>query len=129
MKIIRDLQKHKYIRIERYTKTKGLEVRYYKEAQLPKDVLIDPDHVFNFRGYRSIMVSDNSAQTINPLDVTSQFPKGEFEKAINSKVVSELLSTTKKDKLDLTQMLLIGIAFIGAVTLYLLWQHTGGIKF
>ena len=123
--LFRDLQKSKYIKVYTFTDTKGLDVKYYKDKDLPKDLLINPDHVFNHRGYRTIMTTNKVAETINPLDFNSNFDKSLFEVAINNNFAKDLLSTTSDSKIDKTQMLLIGVLAGIGIVIYLLLKSQG----
>src|SRR5690554_7426349 len=123
--LFRDFQKSKYIKVYTFTDTKGLEVKYYKDKDLPKDLLINPDHVFNHRGYRTIMTTNKVAESINPLNFNSKFDKSLFEVAINNNFAKDLLSTTNNNKMDKTQMLLIGVLGGIVIVIYLLLKSQG----
>ena len=125
--LFRDLQKSKYIKIYTFTDTKGLEVKYYKDKDLPKDLLINPDHVFNHRGYRTVLTTNKVAESINPLNFNSKFDKSLFEVAINNNFAKDLLSTTSDNKIDKTQMLLIGVLAGLGIVIYLLLKSQGVI--
>ena len=123
--LFRDLQKSKYIKVYTFTDTKGLYVKYYKDKNLPRDLLINPDHVFNHRGYRTILTTNKVAETINPLDFSSKFDKSLFEVAINNNFAKDLLSTTSDKTLDKTQKLLIGVLAGLGIVIYLLLKSQG----
>ena len=123
--LFRDFQKSKYIKVYTFTDTKGLEVKYYKDKDLPKDLLINPDHVFNHRGYRTILTTNKVAESINPLNFNSKFDKSLFEVAINNNFAKDLLSTTSDNKMDKTQMLLIGVLAGIGIVIYLLLKSQG----
>lgn len=125
--LFRDLQKSKYIKVYTFTDTKGLEVKYYKDKDFPKDLLINPDHVFNHRGYRTILTTNKVAESINPLNFNSKFDKSLFEVAINNNFAKDLLSTTDSNKLDITQKLLIGVLAGIGIAIYLLLKGQGMI--
>ena len=95
-KIIRNLQKDKYIRVVKFNSDKSSTVSYYKNEDFKPSYLIDPNHVFFANGFRSILITDNSAQTINPLDFESKYPVERFKSAIESKLISETFNTLKK---------------------------------
>ena len=123
--LFRDLQKSKYIKVYTFTDTKGLNVKYYKDKTLPKDLLINPDHVFNHRGYRTVLTTNKVAESINPLNFNSKFDKSLFEVAINNNFAKDLLSTTSDKTLDKTQKLLIGVLVGLGITIYLLLKSQG----
>ena len=123
--LFRDLQKSKYIKVYTFTDTKGLNVKYYKDKNLPKDLLINPDHVFNHRGYRTVLTTNKVAESINPLNFNSKFDKSLFEVAINNNFAKDLLSTTSDKTLDKTQKLLIGVLAGIGIVIYLLLKSQG----
>lgn len=125
--LFRDLQKSKYIKVYTFTDTKSLQVKYYKDKNLPKDLLINPDHVFNHRGYRTVLTTNKVAESINPLNFNSKFDKSLFEVAINNNFAKDLLSTTSDKKLDITQKLLIGTLAAIGIVIYLLLKGQGMI--
>lgn len=115
--------KYKYLRVIKFNSNKLSEVKYYKNTT-PSNILINPDHVFNFNGYRTIVITDKSAETINPLDFESKFDKNKFETAIESKLINEAF-TSLKPKMDMTTVLLIINIFFSLVIVYLMLKGQG----
>jgi hypothetical protein len=106
----------------------SISVSYYKKEQFNKNdaILINPDHVFNFKGYTSIIITSQSSESINPLDFNSKFNKKDFETAMESKLIQETFASLKADKFDKIMMLLfLNIAQLVAIS-YLLYNMLGG---
>ena len=60
-----------------------------------EDLLINPDHIFfDKKGNRYILTSDQSAETINPLNFESKYHQ-EFKTAIESKLIKDFLILMK----------------------------------
>ena len=120
--------KHKYIRLERYNEDKSLTVRYYKREKFNEDqkLLINPEHVFNFKGYTTFITNYQASETINPLDFKSKYNKKMFTTAITTKLVSDTFATRKKPKVD---MLMVSVALNGITLMLLLYLflQNGGI--
>ena len=120
--------KYKYVRLVRYNNDMSISVSYYKKDQFNKNdaILINPDHVFNFKGYTSIIITSQSSESINPLDFNSKFNKKDFETAMESKLIQETFASLKADKFDKIMMLLfLNIAQLVAIS-YLLYNMLGG---
>lgn len=101
--------KHKYVRVEMYTSDKTVNVSYHKKENFNVDnaIKINPDHVFNFYGYQSIMISSESAETINPLDFKSQFKAEDFRSAMHSKLIHDTFNSLRVEKFDKVMLLLM----------------------
>ena len=119
------IKKHKYLRVIKFNSNKSSEVIYYKNTT-PNHILINPDHVFNYNGYRTIVISDKSAETINPLDFESKFDKTKFESAIESKLIKDAF-TSLKPKIDMTTVLLILNIVFSLAIVYLIMKGQGMI--
>jgi hypothetical protein len=120
--------KYKYVRLVKYNNDMSISVSYYKRDQFNKNdaILINPDHVFDFKGYTSITITSQSSESINPLDFTSKFNKKDFETAMESKLIQETFASLKADKFDKIMMLLfLNIAQLVAIS-YLLYNMLGG---
>src|SRR5690606_29797354 len=111
-------RKDKYIKIIKFKNDKSVEVKLIKSNKLPHDLLINNNHVFMNKGYKTILTSDTVAESINPLDLKSQYPVEKFKTAIESKVINDVFNTIKKDKLDIYKLLLFINIFISAILLY-----------
>lgn len=113
--------KYIYIRNE-----KKIEIRFYKDKNKPKSILINPDHIFlDGKGFRTIFVRDNASESMNPLDFNSVMDRELFNTAINNKLIKDTFSTIEDNKMDLVKVLLIGILVGVLVILFMLWQ--GGV--
>jgi hypothetical protein len=115
--------KYKYIRFVQYNKDKTINIKYIKKDLIQvennalnfdgKYVIVNPDHVFNFKGYTSIITTSESGESIDPLDFKSQYDSKKFQTAMNSKLIQEAFVTLKSSKFD---MLTISV-FINLITL------------
>lgn len=110
--------KHKYVRLEEFRSDKSIKVKYIKRELFNADgkILVNPDHIFNFKGYTTIVKSSNSAESMNPLNFNSKYPAKKFETAIESKVISDTFNSLKKPKLDMLTI----IAFLSGLNLLVL---------
>ena len=118
MILIKIFNKDKYIRIIKFKEDKSLEIKRIKSNKLPPTLLINNNHVFINNGYKTILTSDTVAESINPLDLQSQYPADKFKTAIETKVINDVFNTIKKDKLDIYKLLLFVNIFIGIILLY-----------
>ena len=100
--------KYKYIRIVKYNNDKTVTVSYKKQENFNIDnsLLVNPEHIFNFKGYTSIITTSNAQESINPLNFDSKFNATDYKSAIRSKVISETFESLKPDKLDKIMALL-----------------------
>lgn len=126
-KLIREFNKSKYLRVIKFNTDKSSEITYHKSKDYKPTFAINPDHVFIANGYRTIVISDTSAQTINPLDFKSKYDPIHFKTAIESKLITEAFTSTKSDKLDTTTILLILNLVIGIGIAYLIMKGQGMI--
>ena len=120
--------KYKYVRLVKYNKDMSIKVFYIKRKEFNKDgaILINEKHVFNFKGYTSIIITDNSNETINPLDFDSKFDSTDYKSAIRSKLIKDTFESLKVDKFDKIMMLIVlNIAQLIAIA-YLLYMLMGG---
>ena len=113
-------RKDKYIKIIKFKNDKSVNIKLIKNSKLPENLLINNDHVFLHRGYKTILTSDTVAESINPLDLKSLYPADRFKTAIETKVINDVFNTIKKDKLDIIKILLFANVFISMVLLYFL---------
>lgn len=119
------LNKDRFIRVIRFNSDKSSSVVYYKSKRFKPSYIINPNHVFLCNGYRSIVISDNSPETINPLDFKSKYNVSTFKSAINSKIIDDTFSNLKTNKLDLTQVILFLSLLINVVVLYFILKSNG----
>jgi hypothetical protein len=118
MILIRIYKKDNYIKIIKFKKDKSVEVKLIKTKELPKDLLLNNNHVFLHRGYKTVLLSDTMAESINPLDLKSRYPIEKFKSAIETKVINDVFNTIRSEKLDIYKILLFANIFIGIVILY-----------
>jgi len=118
MILIRIYKKDNYIKIIKFKKDKSVEVKLIKTKELPKDLLLNNNHVFLHRGYKTVLLSDTMAESINPLDLKSRYPIEKFKTAIETKVINDVFNTIRSEKLDIYKILLFANIFIGIVILY-----------
>lgn len=86
-----------------------------------ENILINPNHIFtDDKGNRYILTSDKSAESINPLDFSSQFSPKEFRTAIETKLISDLFKNFDDKKLSIDRILLFVNIFISFIVLYFL---------
>lgn len=114
--------KHKLIKVISFNTDMSIIIRYYKRNGFNPNFLVNDKHVFNHKGYTTMIINDRSTETINPLDFESKYPKEKFQAAINSKVIDDIFVTLKPKKFDMTQILLIANFALIAVVLLLLLQ-------
>ena len=118
---MRFLNKHKYLRVVKYNSDKSTTVTYHLSSKFKPNYLINPDHIFYYKGYRTIIITDKAAETINPLDFTSKFNASEFQTAIESKLISDTFRTLKPKIFDTTIMLLLNLILTAGI-FYLLFK-------
>lgn len=121
--MIRTFWNHdKFVRIIYFHADKSSETQYYVRGSLPKELLIHPDHAFNWHGYTTFITADTAVETINPLDFKSQYKPEEFRSAINSKIIAETFSSLKVEKIDLAKILMAACVLMDAVILYMMFK-------
>lgn len=125
-------KKNQYLRVLYFTKDKQVKTYYLKNVSKElklneKAFLINPDHIFYSNKFKTIIVSSESAESINPLDFKSRFSPSMFNSAINNKLISDTFETLDKDKMDVFKLLLFGIAFINIIILFMLLRSQGVI--
>ena len=118
MILIKIYKKDNYIKMIRFKKDKSVEVKLIKTKELPKDLLLNNNHVFFHKGYKTVLLSDTMAESINPLDLKSRYPIEKFKTAIETKVINDVFNTIRSEKLDIYKILLFANIFIGIVILY-----------
>lgn len=116
------LFKHKYLRVIKFNSDKSSTISYHLSNKFKPNFLINPDHIFIYKGYRTIIITDKSAETINPLDFTSKFNASEFQTAIESKLISDTFRTLKPKIFDTTTVMLLLNLILTAGIFYLLFR-------
>lgn len=123
-------KKHLYLQVHYFSNDKLLETYYIKSGSNNfkvnnKTYLLNPEHIFITKNFKTVIVNSISSETLNPLNFKSRFNSSEFNSAINNKLISETFETIKDNKLELTQLLLIANIVISTVLLFLVFK--GGI--
>ena len=116
-------KEHQYIRIVKYKSDKTTCSEYVKLSDFKekfKDYLINPDHIFYFNQFKSVLLTDKSCESINPLDFNSCFKPEDFKSAIQSKLISDTFATLKKPKIDITTLLLLFNTILNFAIIYFL---------
>jgi len=122
---MRFLNKHKYLRVIKFNSDKSSTITYHLSSKFKPDFLINPDHIFIYKGYRTVIITDKSAETINPLDFNSKFNASDFKTAIESKLIKDTFSTLKSNLFDTTTIILILNLLMSFGILYLLLKGQG----
>lgn len=118
--MIRTFWNHdKFIRIIKFNKDKSQEVTYYERDKFKPLFLVNPNHAFNFKGYTTFVITENSAETIDPLNFESKFDVSAFKTAINSKLISETFETLKTSKIDWVKLVIIANLLATLLLIYL----------
>ena len=124
---MRFLNKHKYLRVIKFNSDKSTTVTYHLSSKFRPTFLINPDHIFDYKGYRTVIITDRSAETINPLDFESKFNASDFQTAIESKLIKDTFTTLKPNLFDKTTFLLLIILILNIAVVYLLLKSQGMI--
>ncbi len=124
---MRFLNKHKYLRVIKFNSDKSSTITYHLSSKFKPNFLINPDHIFIYNGYRTVVITDKSAETINPLDFESKFNANDFQTAIESKLIRDTFSTLKHNLFDKVTILLILNLVITLGVLYFLLKSQGVI--
>lgn len=124
---MRFFNKHKYLRVIKFYSDKSSTITYHLSSKFTPDFLINPDHIFIYNGYRTVIISDKSAETINPLDFNSKFNASDFKTAIESKLIKDTFSTLKPKMFDTTTIILLLNLILTLGVFYLLLKEQGVI--
>ena len=101
-----------------YKSDKTFSIRKIKNID-SENILINPDHIFfDSRGNRYILTTDQSAESINPLNFESKFSPKEFRTAIESKLIHDLFKNFDDKKVSIDRILLFVNIFMTFVILY-----------
>ena len=119
----------RYVRVETYNDDKSVRVKYYKKVNFNKDgsYLLNPDHVFNLKGYSTIVLTQHTQENINPLDFESKYDAVKYKTGIQNKLIESTFSTLKTNKLDTLQMVLIANLMTLLLVAYLTLKYMGVI--
>jgi len=124
---MRFLNKHKYLRVIKFNSDKSSTITYHLSSKFTPDFLINPDHIFIYNGYRTVIITDKSAETINPLDFNSKFNSSDFKTAIESKLIKDTFNTLKPKLFDTPTIILLLNLVITFGVFYLLLKGQGMI--
>ena len=122
---MRIFNKHKYLRVVKYNSDKSSTITYHLSSKFKPNYLINPDHIFNYKGYRTIITTDKSAETINPLDFNSKYNASDFQTAIESKLIKDTFNTLKPNLFDKTTFMLLLNIILTIAVIYLLMKGQG----
>ena len=122
--IYREFNKDKYIKEIKYKNDKSITITYIHKNNFKPKYLVNNDHIFLSNGYRTILTSDTKNETINPLDLSSQYPVEKFQTAIESKVIKDVFSNLETNKIDIMKILAFANLFGLAILIY--YQVMGG---
>ena len=134
MSMFRGFRKHKYIRVVKFNSDKTTNVIYLNRTRSfdgthievnKKKYMINSEHVFNNKGYQSVLITDKNPETINPLKMRSNFKMEDYQSAINSKIIGDTFDTMKSNTIDVTKLLLLGNLIFSVIILYFLIQQSG----
>ena len=101
-----------------YKSDKTLNIKKIKNIDT-ENILINPNHIFfDAKGNRYILTTDQSAESINPLDFESKFSPKEFRTAIESKLINDLFRSFDDKKLSIDRILLFVNIFMTFMILY-----------
>ena len=101
-----------------YKSDKTFKIKKIKNIE-NENILINPDHIFfDKQGNRYILATDQSAETINPLDFDSKFSASEFKTAIESKLINDLFKSFDDRKLSIDRLLLFVNIFLTFILVY-----------
>ena len=122
--------KYKYVRLVRYNDDKSISIHYIKRDRFNEngEILINPDHVFMYRGYTSIITTSGASESINPLNFDSKFSAKDYKSGMRSKLVKDAFDSVKADRFDKVMVLLV-ISIIQLLAIaYLVYQVIQGGK-
>jgi len=123
--------KYKYVRVVEYDENMKISIRYIKHQHFNKDnaILINPKHVYNYKGYTTIVKTNLANESINPIDFESKYPADKYKSAIKSKVIADTFATLKVEKFDKLMFLLLlnAIQLIAIIYLLYMGMEKGGI--
>ena len=101
-----------------YKSDKTFKIKRIKNIE-NENILINPNHIFfDEIGNRYILTTDQSAETINPLNFESKFSSSEFKTAIESKLINDLFKSFDDKKLSFDRLLLFINIFLTFVIFY-----------
>lgn len=101
-----------------YKSDKTIDITKIKNID-NENILVNPNHIFfDVKGNRYILTTDQSAESINPLNFESKFSPKEFKTAIESKLIKDLFKSFDDKKISVDRILLFVNIFMTFVILY-----------
>ena len=119
--------KYRYTRIVTYNDNMTVDVKYVKNKDFMKDdtLLVNPEHIYDFKGYKSVITTCKSGESINPLDFESKYEAEKFKVGITTKLIKEAFGTLKISKFDKIMFLLVLNVIQLMAIMYLLYNLLG----
>ncbi len=115
-------KKHLHLKVIQFNSDKTISINYYKKADFKPNFLINPNHIFNHKGFNTMVITDISAETIDPLNFKSHFKGEDFKNAIESKIIKETFTNLGSNKLDLVKGMLFANLGITLILLFMLMR-------
>lgn len=101
-----------------YNSDKTFKIERIKNID-KENILVNPNHIYiDKKGNRYILTTDKVAESINPLDFSSQFSPKEFRTAIESKLINDLFKNFDDRKLSIDRLLLFVNIFLTFILVY-----------
>jgi len=119
--------KYKYIRLVIYNRDKTIDIKYPKRKDFAQnnEILVNSNHVFDYKGYKTIIITSEASEAINPLDFSAKYDAKKYKTAIRSDLIQKTFGQLTKEKFD-KMMLLIGINVLQLIVIaYLLYSTFG----
>ena len=124
--------KNKYLQVVFYGSDKTRNIYYIKPTKdylitiNSKTYKINPNHIYyTSNGFRSVLVNDLGAETIDPSDFTSKFNSDDFNTAINNNLIKQTFETFTDNKIDWLKVIMFGNLFISATLLFFILKMNG----
>lgn len=101
-----------------YKSDKTVDIIKVKNIE-KENILVNPNHIFfDKKGNRYILSSDQSAETINPLNFESKYSPKEFKTAIESKLINDLFKNFDDKNISIDRIILLVNIFMTFMLLY-----------
>lgn len=124
--------KYKYVRLVKYNDDMTETVQYIKRKIFNKGneedhILINPKHIYNFKGYTSVIITSKSQESINPIDFESKYSAKDYKTAMKSKHIKDAFDSMKVEKFDKVMFLLI-LSIVQLIAIAYLLYNLIGVK-
>lgn len=116
-------KEHQFIRVVQYNSNKTTTVKYLslnEFKELENKILINPNHFYKTAKFNTILITDQSAQSIDPMDFKSAYDRKSFETAMETKLIKDTFATISKEKLSREIVLIVLNIVLSLGILYLL---------